>query len=123
MPDDYEYGSGDGDQGFAFAPTLDQAPVAFGQERALATGDGGRRDTERALEVRIALAGFARGEAGTGLDGARTQLRPGHQMTRGGEPGHVQADLRDDQLRGLGVDTRNLGQAPPGMHHLSVAIA
>src|SRR5436309_1541798 len=38
MPDDHEDGPGDGDQGLAFASAFDQPPVAFGQERALATG-------------------------------------------------------------------------------------
>src|SRR3954471_18688948 len=43
MPDDHENGSRDGDQGLAFAPTLDHTPVACGQVRTGKSRCRGRR--------------------------------------------------------------------------------
>src|ERR1700681_3997587 len=51
-----------------------------------------------AFQVGVAFAGAAAAGDGPGLDGARAQLRPRHQVRGGGESGHVQPDLSDDHL-------------------------
>ena len=63
---------------------------------------------ERAFQVGVALAGLAGAGHRPGLDGARGQLGPGHQVRGGGEPGHVQADLGEDDLRGVLADAGDL---------------
>src|SRR5688572_14539544 len=54
VPDDHEDGSGDGDEGLAFAAAGDQASVAFGQERVAGAGTGRCGDAEGAFEVGVA---------------------------------------------------------------------
>jgi hypothetical protein len=50
-----------------------------------------------------------------GLDGARAQFRPRHQVAGGGEPGHVQADLGEDDLGAVSADAGDLIQAGQGI--------
>src|SRR3954453_4909272 len=111
VPDDDQDGAGNGDQGFAFTAAFDDASVAFGEEGPAAAGGGGGGQAENAFEVRVALADLVGTRTGAGLDGAWAQPGPGHQMRGGGETGHVQADLGDDQLGGFGTQARYLGQA------------
>src|SRR5690242_7552169 len=118
VPDDDQDGAGDGDQGLELADPLDQPPVPFAGESVC---PGGRRGglAEDALEVRVALAGLAGAVAGPGLDGARGQLGPRHQVPGGGEPGHVQSYLGKDGLcPGLGdagdvIEARGRWWQPP----------
>jgi hypothetical protein len=41
VPDNDQHGSGDGDEGFEFAASFDQPPVAFAEEGGASAGDGG----------------------------------------------------------------------------------
>src|SRR5512133_863995 len=62
------------------------------------------------LEVGVALAGGAGAAGGAGLDGPGCQPGPRHQVPRGGELAHVQPELGDDDLGGLGADAGDLVQ-------------
>jgi hypothetical protein len=59
------------------------------------------RAAEIAAEPGVALAGGAGGVLPAGLDGARGEFRPGDEVAGGGEDAHVQADLGEDDLRGV----------------------
>ena len=109
VPDDDQDGAGDGDQGLELAAAFDEPPVAFAEE-GVGAGGGGGGFAEVPLEVGVALAGLAAAAAGPGLDGARGQLRPRHQVPGGGEPAHVQPDLGDDRLRAVAADAGDLIQ-------------
>ena len=63
VPDDDQDGAGDGDEGLELAAAVDEAPVAFAEE-GVGLGGGGGGLTEDALEVGVALAGFAGAAAG-----------------------------------------------------------
>ncbi|HTY32059.1 MAG TPA: hypothetical protein VMD50_11725, partial [Mycobacterium sp.] len=92
MPDDDEDGAGDRDQGLEFAAAFDDAAVAFTQE---GVGFGGRGGgvTECAFEVGVTLAGLAAAGERSGLNCARAQFSPRHQVRGGGEPAHVEPNL------------------------------
>src|SRR5215472_9237297 len=79
VPDDDQDGPGDGDQGLELAAAADDPPVAFAEEGVGAGGAGGGL-AEQAPEVGVALAGLAMAGLGPGLDGARGQLGPRHQV-------------------------------------------
>ena len=82
-------------------PRRDEAPVALAEEGVgLRGGSGGL--AEDALEVGVALAGLAGAASGAGLDRARRELRPRDEVAGGRELGHVEADLGDDDLGGVG---------------------
>jgi hypothetical protein len=110
VPDDDQDGTGHRDEGFLFADAAHQAPVALAEEGVGLRG-GGCDLAEDAFQVGVALAGAARAGAGPGLDGARRQAGPRHQVCGGGELGHVQADLGDDDLGGEQTDTGDLVEA------------
>src|SRR5262249_8522338 len=107
VPDDGEDGSGDGDEGLELAAAFDDAPVAFTEERVGFGGRGGGL-AEQAFQVGVALAGLAGPVFGAGLDGSGGEFGPGGQVPRGGEPGHVKADLGEDDLGAQGTDARDL---------------
>src|SRR6185437_11095700 len=65
---------------------------------------------ERPFEVGVALAGLTASLDGPGLDGARAQFRPRHQVRGGGEPAHVQPDLGEDDLRPGRPDAGDFGE-------------
>src|SRR6266496_4801609 len=109
VPDDHQDGAGDGDQGLELAAALDQAPVALAEEGVGLGGRGGGL-AEDAFEVGVALAGLAGAGLGAGLDGARAQPGPRHQVRWGGEDAHVQPDLGEDDLRGAWADAGDLIQ-------------
>src|SRR6266550_5014850 len=115
MPDDYEDGAGDGDEGFLFAAAFDQPPVAFAEEGVGLRGCGGDLP-EDPFEVGVALAGLAFAVLRAGLDGARAQFRPGHQVPGGREPAHVQPDLRDDDLGAAHGDAGDLVETLEGRY-------
>jgi len=71
MPDDDQDRSGDRDEGFEFAASFDQPPVALAEEGAGFGSDRGGL-AEHAFEVGVAFTGRASGGFGAGLDGART---------------------------------------------------
>jgi hypothetical protein len=89
VPDDGQDGAGDGDEGLEFAAAFDDASVAFAEEGVRFGGRGGGL-AERTFQVGVALAGLAAAGHRPGLDGARAQFRPRHQVSGGGEPGHVE---------------------------------
>src|SRR5262249_26643041 len=107
MPDDGEDGSGDGDEGLELAAAFDDAPVAFTEERVGFGGRGGGL-AEQPFQVGVALAGLAGPVFGARLDGSGGEVGPGGQVPRGGEPGHVKADLGEDDLGAQGTDARDL---------------
>src|SRR5215475_4867751 len=107
VPDDDQDGAGDGDQGFELAAAAGDPPVALAGEGAGAGGRGGGL-AEDGLEVGVAFAGLPGPVLRPGLDGARAQLGPRHQVAGGGEAGHVQADLGDDALGGGAADPGDL---------------
>src|SRR5512133_4386888 len=119
LPDDDQDGPGDGDEGLELAAAFDDAPVAFAEEGVGAGGRGGglAQDT---FQVGVSLTGAPAAAGGPGLDGARAELGPRHQVTGGGEPAHVQADLGDDGLGALPTDTGDLVQAIDGGQHRGV---
>src|SRR5512133_1052540 len=90
LPDDDQDGAGDGDEGLELAAAFDDAPVAFAEEGVGAGGRGGglAQDT---FQVGVSLTGAPAAAGGPGLDGARAELGPRHQVTGGGKPAHVQA--------------------------------
>jgi len=114
VPDDDQDGAGNRDEGFEFAAPFDDPPVALTEE---GVGFGGRCGylAEDAFEVGVALAGLAGAAAGTGLDGARAQLGPRHQVPGGREPGHIQADLGEDDLGAVTADAGDLIEAGDGI--------
>src|SRR5918994_1527464 len=109
LPDDHQDRAGDGDQGFELADAPDQAAVALAEEGVGLGGRGGDL-AEDALQVRVALAGGATAVLGAGLDGPGCQPGPRHQLPGGGELAHVQPELGDDDLGGLGADAGDLVQ-------------
>src|SRR4029453_19191331 len=109
VPDDHQDGAGDGDQGFELADAPDQAAVALPEE-GVGLGGGGGDLAEHGLEVGVALAGGAGAAGGAGLDGAGCQPGPRHQVGGSGELAHVQPELGDDDLGGLGADAGDLVQ-------------
>src|SRR5262249_39150174 len=112
-PDDDEQGAGDGDEGLELAAALDQAAVAFAEEGAGLAG-GGRGVAEDAFEVGVAFGDPAGLGAVAGLDGARAEPGPGDQVGGGGEAGHVEADLGDDDVGGVPGDAGDLGEPVDG---------
>src|SRR4029453_669567 len=84
VPDYYQDGGGDRDQGLELADALDEAAVALAEE-GVGLGGGGGGLPECAFEVGVALAGRAGAAAGAGLDRARRRPGPRHQVPRGGE--------------------------------------
>lgn len=106
MPDHDEDGAGDGDEGFELASTFDYSPVAFAEEGVCLGGCGGGL-AEHSLEVGVALAGSAAALDRPGLDGARAQFRPRHQVRGRGEYCHVRPDLGENDLRGGTPDAGN----------------
>lgn len=113
VPDDDQDGTGDRDQGFEFATAFDDAPVTLAEEGLGARGRGGGL-AERTLQIGVALTGATAAGDGPGLDGARAQLGPRHQVRGGGEAGHVQPDLGDDHLRVEFADAGDLVEALDG---------
>src|SRR6476646_9123477 len=89
-PDDDQDGAGDRDQSLELAAALDDTAVAFAEEGVGAGGCGGGL-AERAFQVGVAAAGLAATGHRSGLNRARAQFCPRHQVRRRGEPGHVQA--------------------------------
>lgn len=89
--------------------TFDQPPVTFTEER-VRLGRCGCDLAEQALEVAVALPALARPGLRAGLDRRRVEFRPRHQMRGRLEPGHVQADLRDDDLCAASSDSGDLIQ-------------
>src|SRR6267142_5775577 len=79
VPDGDQEGAGDRDQGLELAAAFDDAAVALAEEGVGARGRGGGL-AERAFQVGVALAGTAAAGDGPGLDGARAQLGPRHQV-------------------------------------------
>ena len=74
-------------------------PISFTQEGVGAAGRDGRF-TEHAGQVAVAVASAAvTFLAAGGFADSRRELRPGHQVRRGREPGHVHPDLGDDRVR------------------------
>src|SRR5438045_2348339 len=65
---------------------------------------------ENRAELLAALACLARVVLTGGFVVARAQAGPGGQVRRGGEPDHLDADLRDDHLSGALTDPRNRRQ-------------
>jgi hypothetical protein len=90
-----------------FTSSFDDAPVAFAEEGVGAGGAAGGL-AEDTFEVGVALAGLPGAVFGCGLDGARAEFGPGHQVGGGGEPAHLQAHLGDDHLGGEPVDAGDL---------------
>jgi hypothetical protein len=126
IPGDHVDGAGDGDEGPLLAAATDETPIALAQA-GVGLGRAGGGLAEHALEVAVALAGFARSAPWPGLDGAGRQLGPRHQVRRGGELGHVQADLGDGDLGGVYTDPGDLIEAGNGRQgyngRVAVAVA
>ena len=115
MPDDDQHGSADGYDGCLFAAAPSDASVALAEEGVgPAGGDGGL--TEDFGQVPVAVPGGAVALAlARGLLGGGGELRPGAQVSRGGEPAHVHPDLGEDHGSGGGSDARDLIQARHGI--------
>ena len=109
VPDDHQDRAGDGDQGLELADAPDQAAVALPEEGVGLGGRGGDL-AEHALEVGVALAGGAGAVLGAGLDGPWATAWPTTPGARGWELAHVQPNLGDDDLGGLGADAGDLVQ-------------
>src|SRR5262245_27139416 len=106
MPDDDQDGAADCDDGLLLATMSGDPAVALTEEGVGASGsDSGL--AEHAREVAVAVTGAAPALvlAGRFLH-ARSESGPGGQVAGGGEPAHVQPDLRDDD--------GSRGRADPG---------
>src|SRR5205085_1869390 len=115
MPDDDQHGSTDGHDGCVLTAASGDAPVAFAEEGIGPAGDDGGL-TEDFGQVPVAVPGGAVALAlARGLLGGGGELRPGAQVSRGGEPAHVHPDLGEDHGRGGGSDARDLIQARHGI--------
>src|SRR5680860_222515 len=99
MPDDDQDGPAHRDNGLLLASPARDAPVAFAEE---AVGLAGRYGclAEDPGQVAVAVSGrsVALLAAGRLLD-TRGEPGPRAQVSRGGEPCHVDADLGDDHAR------------------------
>jgi hypothetical protein len=120
VPDDHQDGARDGDEGLELAAALHDPPVALAEE-GVSFSRGGRGLAEGALEVGIAPARLAGAVLRPGLDGAGRQPRPGCQVPGRREDGHVQADLGDDDLRGVPRDAGDAVQAVDRRQHGRIA--
>src|SRR5947209_14761808 len=86
MPDDDQHGSTDGHDGCVLTAASGDAPVAFAEEGIGPAGDDGGL-TEDFGQVPVAVPGGAVALAlARGLLGGGGELRPGAQVSRGGEP-------------------------------------
>jgi len=96
VPDDDQHRAPDRDDRLLLPAASCDPAVPLAEEGVGAARDG-RGLTEDPCEVPVAVAGgpVALVLAGRGLD-ARGELRPRAQVPSGGEPGHVEADLGDD---------------------------
>src|SRR6266545_6286004 len=103
MGDD-EDGVADGDDRFLLAAAGDE-PVVQGSEVGVtrsAAGVGGL--DERSAKPGITLARLSTFAFASTFVIARTHARPGSEVGRGGEPGHVEPDLGDDDFGGPSTD-------------------
>src|SRR3954453_14337616 len=101
MPADDQDGGGDGDGGLLLPDPPGQLPE-LGREVGVAGAGGGPGALDEDVEQpHIALGGLARAAFTAGDVVARGDPGPRGQVRRGGEPGHVGADLGDDGPRGL----------------------
>ena len=107
VPDDDEDRAGDGDDRSQLASPANQAPIPLTQERVGPSCRGGGF-SEHTFEIGIAFAGPAGAGARPGLHRAGGQLGPRHEMSSGGELGHVEAHFGDDRLGGDTTDTGDL---------------
>ena len=110
------------DESLEAAPATSQTSVALTQE---GVGAAGRRGGlgKGALEVGIAAPRLARAVRRSGLDCPRRELGPRHEVARGGELGHVEADLGDDGVRRRPADAGDLIEARHRVEGGSVAVA
>jgi len=108
VPDDDQDGSADRDDALLLAAAPGDPAVALTEEGVgLAGSDGGF--TEHPSEVGLTVTGGSGALlAAGGLLDPRHELRPRRQVPGSGEPAHVQADLRDDDVRGGASDAGDL---------------
>ena len=115
VPDDDQDGAGDRDQGFELAAAFDEAPVALAEE-GVGLGGGGGGLAEHAFEVGVAFAGLAASVLGPDWMVRGHSLAQDTRCAGGGELGHVQPDLGDDDLRGVLADAGDLVEAFDDRH-------
>ena len=104
VPDDDQDGSADGDDRSFLSPPSGDASVAFAEEGVGSAGDGGGL-AEDPGQVAVAVPGGAVAlllPAEDLMPGR--ELRPRAQVPGGREPGHVDADLGDDDRGGDRAD-------------------